>query len=56
MDVFMAVPQKYSDGRAGLFEVFDVGQGVLLVEQGEEFAPVFLHAGVFPAEQVENLE
>ena len=31
-------------------------RGLLLVEQGEEFAPVFLHAGVFPAEQVENLE
>jgi len=27
MDVFTAVLQKYSDGRAGLFEIFDVGQG-----------------------------
>jgi len=31
-------------------------RGVLLVEQGEEFTPVFLHTGVFSAEQVENLE
>jgi hypothetical protein len=31
-------------------------EGLLLVEQGEEFAPVFLHTGVFPAEQVENFE
>jgi len=45
-------PQS-SDGRAGLFEIFDVGLEGLLVEQGEEFAAVFLYAGVFTAQHIE---
>jgi hypothetical protein len=57
MDVFTAIPQKYSNGRAGLVKFFDVGLGEFLsVQQGEEFAAVLLHAGVFSAEQVEQFE
>ena len=43
----MAAPRRFS-------EIFLRGiGGVLLVEQGEEFATVFLHAGMLTTQQVE---
>jgi hypothetical protein len=34
MDVFTALPQKYSNGRAGLLDFSDVGLRGLLVNRG----------------------